>query len=103
MGESVFTPKQLSDAINVIEKKIDTKLSQINSLREELEKERENYSDVNYLANELENWEQKFNEADDDLKKAMLSRIINKVYLGKNEIEIELNIWLSDYFEGKFS
>ena len=36
------------------------------------------------------------------LKKAMLSRIINKVYLGKDEIEIELNIWLSDYFEGNF-
>ena len=58
---------------------------------------------LNYLANELENWEQKFNEADDDLKKAMLSRIINKVYLGKNEIEIDLNILLADYFAGKFN
>ena len=103
IGESSFTAEQLSGAINVIEKQIEEKLSQINSLNEELEKERENYSDVNYLANELENWEQKFNEADDDLKKAMLSRIINKVFLGKNEVEIELNIWLSDYFEGKFS
>lgn len=102
IGESSFTAEQLSGAINAIEKQIEEKSSQLNSLKEELEKERENYSDVNYLANELENWEQKFNEADDDLKKAMLSRIINKVYLGKNEIEIELNIWLSDYFEGKF-
>lgn len=103
IGESSFTAEQLSGAINAIERQIVIKLSRINSLNEELEKERENYSDVNYLANELENWEQKFNEADDDLKKAMLSRIIDKVYLGKNEIEIELNIWLSDYFEGKFN
>ncbi|RUL51921.1 recombinase family protein [Lysinibacillus antri] len=103
IGESSFTPEQLSGTINAIEKQIEVKVSQINSLNKELEKERENYSDVNYLANELENWEQKFNEADEDLKKAMLSRIINKVYLGKNEIEIELNIWLSDYFEGKFN
>lgn len=102
IGESSFTAEQLSAAINVVEKQIEEKLSQLNSLKEEVEKERENYSDVNYLANELENWEQKFNEADDDLKKAMLSRILDKVYLGKNEIEIELNIWLSDYFAGKF-
>lgn len=102
IGESSFTAEQLSGAINAVEKQIKEKSSQLNTLKAELEKEREDYSDVNYLANELDGWEQKFNEADDDLKKAMLSRIINKIYLGKNEIEIELNIWLSDYFEGKF-
>ena len=103
IDESSFTPEQLSIALNTIEKEIEEKSSQLNSLNKELEKERENCSDVNYLSNELENWEQKFNEADEQFKKAMLSRIINKVYLGKNEIEIELNIWLSDYFEGKFN
>ena len=103
IGESSFTVEQLTGAINAIEKQIKVKLSQLNSLNEELIKERENYSDVNYPENELERWEQKFNEADEDLKKAILSRIINKVYLGKNEIEIELNIWLSDYVKGEFN
>lgn len=102
LGESTFTPEQLSDVITELEKQIEEKSAQIQTLNKELVKERENYSDVNYLANKLENWEQKFNEADEHLKKAMLSRVINKVYLGKNEIEIELNIWLSDYFEGRF-
>lgn len=103
IGESSFTAEQLSGAINAIEKQMEEKLSQLNMVKEGLEKERENFSDVNYLANELVNWERKFNEADEDLKKAMLSRIINKVYLGKNVIEIELNILLSDYFEGNFN
>lgn len=103
IGKSTFTSEQLSLALKANQKQIEKKLAQINSLEIELEKEQENYSDVNYLANELINWEQKFNEADEHLKKAMLSRVINKVYLGKKEIEIELNLWLSDYFEERFS
>ena len=103
IGESSFTPKQLSSAIHAIEKQIEVKLEQINALNKELEKEQAHASDEKYLAHDSKFWEQKFNEADEDLKKTMLSKIINKVYLGKNEIEIELNIWLSDYVEGKFS
>lgn len=103
IGESTFTPEQLSFALRTIEKQIEEKLEQIKFLEIDLEKDRDNYSNVNYFTNVLKDWEQKFNEADENLKKAMLSRVVNKVYLGKNEIEIELNIWLSDYFEGKIN
>lgn len=51
------------------------------------------------------NWVQKLDEVDDYLKKTMLLKIFNKVFLGKNEIEIdlnELNVSFIDVVEGKF-
>ncbi|PLR98231.1 recombinase family protein [Bacillus sp. T33-2] len=96
VGDSDFTPQQLSVAIGGVEKKIKQTTDRMNSLIEEMENERENYSDVNYMVNELNNWETKFDNADDDLKKAMLSRIIDKVHLGKEEVNITFNLTLQE-------
>lgn len=96
LGESVFTPQQLSSAIENLNKKIEENQTNTNDLRNEIDNENGNYSDVNFLANELDNWEEKFDSADDDLKKAMLSRIIDKVYFSKDEIDIELNLMLDE-------
>lgn len=96
IGDSSFTPEQLSGAIDQVNKDIQDKTEIITNLKAEIESERENYSDVNYIADELNNWEEKFDKADDDLKKAMLSRVINKVYFGKEEVEIELNLMLEE-------
>ncbi|QBK25507.1 recombinase family protein [Ureibacillus thermophilus] len=98
IGESAFTPEQLSLALKAIEKQLEEKLRQINDLKEALDKERDH---ADKPENQFKNWEQKFNEADEDLIKAMLSKIIHKVYFGKNEIDIELNLSLSDYLNGK--
>lgn len=99
MGESDFTSQQLSAAIKIEEEKLEKGSRQLDSLKEEVEREKENYSDVNYMANELDNWKLKFDTADDDLKKAMLSRVINKVYLGKDEVDLELNLMLNEFLD----
>lgn len=96
MGESKFTAEQLSSEITEMEEKIQNATKIINNLSEEIIKERDYYSSVNYLANELEHWEDKFENADDNQKKAMLSKIVNKVYLGKDEIQIEFNLLLKE-------
>lgn len=101
IGESAFTPQQLSAALEGVEEKIRQTTERLNVLRAEVENERENYSDVNFIANELNNWEVKFDNADNDLKKAMLSRIIEKVYLAKNEVEIIFNISLQECLQTK--
>lgn len=98
VGESVFTPQQLSTAIEDLNKKIDNNKLDTDNLKREIEINKENYSDVNYMVNELNNWEDKFDNADDDLKKAMLSRIIDKVYFGKNEVNIEFNFTFNESF-----
>lgn len=99
VGDSNFTPEQLSQALKTIEKQIKIKQSQIETLKEEFEKEKEKVAGGE-VAN-VENWVNKLDEADEDLKKAMLSKLINKVFLGKNEIEIELNVSFIDIVEEK--
>ena len=96
MGESNFKPDQLSSAIEGVEKKIQQANETLNNLLDEIKKEKDNYSDTFYIANELNNWENKFDNADNDLKKAMLSRIINKIHLGKQTVEIEFNLTLKE-------
>ncbi|MDF0728919.1 recombinase family protein [Cytobacillus sp. S13-E01] len=96
MGESSFTPDQLSGAIQGIEIKIRNSNEIIERIENELAQEKENYSDVRNMAEELRNWEKKFDQADDDLKKVMLSRIIHKVHFGKESINIELNAQIEE-------
>ena len=94
-GESSFTPERLSSAINGIQEKYDEAVSNIQTVESELNQEKENYSDVRNMVEELKNWEEKFDEADNDLRKVMLSRVINKVYFGRDRVNIEFN----DYIE----
>lgn len=96
IGESKFTSEVLSTAIDTLNKKLEINQSHYNNLKNEIEAEKDNYSGVNFIANEIENWEQKFDEADDDLRKAMLARVIDKVYFSKDEIDLELNIMFNE-------
>ncbi|WP_310877815.1 recombinase family protein [Priestia megaterium] len=93
-NESEFTPKQLSSAITNAENDIEQLKKNLNNLKEEIASERENFSEINSIVNVLNNWEHKFDNADDDSKKAMLSKIINKVYFSREGIEIEFNLML---------
>lgn len=93
VGDSAFTPNQLSEAIEKVEKKIANRAANLASLRAEIE----NDSDVPFIANELDNWELHFDQANHDRKKAMLAKIIDKVFLGKDEVEIMFNLSLQDY------
>lgn len=95
VGESSFTPEQLSVAIRGIQQKVDDVTNTIQTIESELLQEKENYSDVRNMVEELKNWEEKFDLADNDLKKVMLSRVINKVYFGRNRVNVEFN----DYIE----
>lgn len=68
-GESSFTPDQLSTAIRGIQDKFDEASEMIDYIEKELSQEKENYSDVRNMVEELKNWEEKFDAADNDLKK----------------------------------
>ncbi|WP_341323501.1 recombinase family protein [Solibacillus sp. FSL H8-0523] len=96
LGESKFSPDQLSSAIASTEEQIRTTIENMNSLLEEIRIEKENSFSADYVAKELKDWENKFDNADNDLKKAMLSRVVNKVYFGKNKVEIEYNLILEE-------
>ena len=87
VGESAFTPEQLSGAIEDINRKISENTASRDRVKADIDNR-------NAEVNEVQHWELEFDKADNDLKKAMLSRIIDKVILGKNEVEITFHFTL---------
>jgi DNA invertase Pin-like site-specific DNA recombinase len=96
LGNSTFTPEQLSGAITNIQGQLNQVNDKIELLKKEIAKEEDNYFEVKYTADELKNWEDKFDQADDDLKKAMLSRIVDKVVFSKDEVDIQFNFMIEE-------
>jgi site-specific DNA recombinase len=96
IGQSSFTPEQLSSAIKGIESQSESLSKQIKSLRTEIAREEDSYFDMKFTADELKDWEDKFDRADDDLKKAMLSRIVDRVTFGKDELDIQFNFMIEE-------
>jgi site-specific DNA recombinase len=96
LGNSTFTPEQLSGAITNIQGQLKLVDDKIELLKKEINVEEDNYFDVKYTAEELKNWEAKFDNADDDLKKAMLSRIVDKIVFGKDELDIQFNFMVEE-------
>jgi hypothetical protein len=96
IGQSSFTPEQLSGAIKSIELQVNGLSDKIDLLKTEITVEEGNYFDVKYTADELKNWEDKFDHADDDLKKAMLSRVVERVTFGKDEVDIQFNFMIEE-------
>ncbi|MED1203110.1 recombinase family protein [Heyndrickxia acidicola] len=99
-GESPFAPDQLSLAIEEVNRKITENNTNTQSLKREMETETVYESATHNLVNEIDKWEEKFDYADDELKKALLSQIIERVYLGKDEISIEFKCMLEAFIEG---
>jgi DNA invertase Pin-like site-specific DNA recombinase len=96
LGNSAFTPEQLSGAINTLNEQIKNVDEKIEKIKIEIEREKDNNYDINTVANELENWSEKFDAADDDLKKAMLSRIVERVEFKKEDVNIHFNLIVED-------
>ena len=105
-GDSAFTPDQLSSAMGNVEKEVTENTARMSGLKAAIAKEKESSSRHVDLA---DGWESEFDQADNDLKKAMLSRVVDKVVFGKNEVQITFNLALrecligntEDYFDGK--
>jgi len=99
LGKSSFKPDVLTRVIEDKEEEVKQSEDRLEKLKKEVENDRDNYSDINYIANEINQWELKFDKADDDLKKAMLSRVVRKVYLRKDEVDVELNLLLQEVLQ----
>jgi site-specific DNA recombinase len=102
LGNSTFTPEQLSGAITNIQGQLKLVDDKIELLKKEINVEEDNYFDVKYTAEELKNWEAKFDNADDDLKKAMLSRIVDKVIFSKDEVDIQFNFMVEELLNNAY-
>jgi site-specific DNA recombinase len=94
IGESTFSPEQLSSAINGINQQLKDKKELEETLEIEVEDLKYNHSEILNLAEELVNWGDKFDKADDDLKKAMLSRVLDRIYFYKDHADFDFNYYV---------
>lgn len=96
LGNSSFTPQQLSNAIDSITNQISENDTKIESLKLEIDKEKNDYSTEKDLAEEIKNWKEKFHKADNDLKKAMISRIIERIDFHKDDVNIHFKFQIQE-------
>jgi hypothetical protein len=92
LGNSAFSPEQLSAAISSLNDQIKDVDDKIESIKIEIERKKDNNYDINTIANELDDWSEKFDNADDNLKKAMLSRIVRRVEFKKEKVIVRFKL-----------
>jgi len=96
-GKSKFTPEQLSSAISNLNNDIEKIKKEMNVLKKMIYKvKQENEADIIELEKNIGNWEELFETADHDLKKALLGGLIETVYFAKNKIVIKFNIYMEE-------
>jgi site-specific DNA recombinase len=99
LGESKFTPAQISEALELVENEIGQTINKIHKTKEQIEcikTEAMNFMKFNKEG--LENWEQVFDNADHDLKKALFRNIIESVHLGKDKVTIKFKVFFEELF-----
>ena len=89
IGESAFSPEVLNKSIKQVETEINNILENIKLINENIINIGKNINEVEHHKNILYNWEEKFNNADIDGKKILLSEIIEYVEWSKDNIHIE--------------
>lgn len=92
IGESDFSPKQLSKAIEINEKKIDEQKILVQQIKDELEYSLTEMDKSASIIKEISDWPERFDQASIDGKRAMLSKVIDKIELGSGTISINFNL-----------
>jgi len=96
-GKSSFKPELLNRLIEEKEQEITDKNTEINNVELEIKKLSLDMSAYKGLSTEFINWEERFDNADDELKKSMLLSVIDNVKVFKDQIEITFNVKIETF------
>jgi len=88
VGESAFSPEQLSNAINDIEGKIEEVESNFKELQIEVDAEEKRNDEVEEIVDAASKLKNEFEELDDDTKKVIISKLTEKIYFYKDEVKV---------------
>lgn len=93
VGESNFTPDQLSKAIEVVQIKLEDTNIQLAQITKELSDKKESMSKIGYYYDQFRNWADEFENASDEERKMIAGQLIHKVKVFKEyRIEIDFNL-----------
>lgn len=96
INESPFTKKQLSELLEHLQGKMKETEQFIKRVRAQLNEDGEKNRREDFLS-----WEEKFDNCDPQLKKAILANLIHKIYFSKNEIHIEVHLAMRDVINNR--
>ena len=97
MGESSFQPDMLKELISSKEKDIISTNDNLNTIEAKIQSLNSDIYTYRGLNGEINNWNERFDVASDDLKKAMLLSIIDRVKVYRDEIEITFNVKIETF------
>jgi site-specific DNA recombinase len=100
MGQSEFTRELINDLINKKQEDINNKTKILESIDTKISREKEAKRKYTSLNNEFVGWEERFDNAQFEIKRLMLSKVIKKfIVYNRNEFDVEYDIYIDTFDE----
>lgn len=98
-GTSKFSTDILSNLLEQKETEINNLQLQVQELKEQIEKQKYDYNSMVELKNLIPIWREEFEKANTEIKKMLLSQIIESVLVFEDKIEIKLRITMKNFLK----
>lgn len=93
LGESLYTPEDLKEAINVVKKKVADGEEQLSALDSEIEQKKELEEIVLPAYRRFKSWAEEFDTAAQEQKKMIACQLFDRIELGKGyQITVHMNV-----------
>jgi multidrug efflux pump subunit AcrA (membrane-fusion protein) len=99
-GEATFLADTLNEMLQENQEKRQQAEAQLAQARQELQQKEIEQTDLLELQSMIPKWREEFAEADLDVKKVMLSKIINKITVTPDGVEVDLTLTFQQFFSG---
>ena len=101
VGESTFTADQLSEAINVTQKKINEQNSEKEKLKLELKNKKDAMGKLDYYYNQFLTWADEFKNSTLEQKKMIVCQLIRGVKVSRGyNVNIEFDMNYNQFCQG---
>lgn len=98
-GTSKFSVEILSDLIDKKEKELNKYKIQVDKLNNQIKKQKNDYNSMVQLKELIPIWREEFNNANVEVKKMLLSQIVEEVLVFEDKIEISLKITMKEFLK----
>lgn len=98
-GTSKFSVEILSDLIDKKEKELNKYKIQVDKLTNQIKKQKNDYNSMVQLKELIPIWREEFNNANVEVKKMLLSQIVEEVFVFEDKIEISLKITMKEFLK----
>ncbi|WP_139305704.1 hypothetical protein [Paenibacillus sp. GP183] len=97
--EVPFTQEDIADRLKVSKQKIEELNLKKTELNNSRSREKISQEDLLQLSTVINEWSSLFDHTDITTRKVMLSKIVDKVVVHKDKIDIKINLKLEEFFE----